>query len=189
MKFITILGSPKKNGNTAKALRAFEETLISKGQKIERINIADYQLNGCLGCNACLTNQEKPSCVQDDDLIPIFLRMLSADGIIYASPLYAFAFPAQIKSFIDRHYCLVTNPGLPNQSSIMEGKRVALLMTCSDGIENNADLIQLIFDRVFNRLNCKIIGKYVITSSAAPDFSYRASQLSKRMASEIIKNY
>jgi Multimeric flavodoxin WrbA len=188
MKVTTIFGGPKNNGNTSKALNIFEEGLISKGHEIERINVNDLKLNGCLGCNMCMINQDKPYCIQKDDVMSVFKRIMSADVIIYASPLYAFSFPAQLKLFIDRHYCLVTDPGLPNQSSVMKDKRVALLMTCSDPVENNADLVQLVFDRVFGRLNCIIIGKYIIASSSAPDFIERAKDMSELMVQDILNN-
>ncbi|MFZ2539394.1 MAG: flavodoxin family protein [Oscillospiraceae bacterium] len=185
MKVLTILGSPKKNGNSSKALDMFEKNMILQGNEVERRNIVDFKINGCVGCNACFTEKDKPNCVQVDDAVHIFDQIMSSDIIIYASPLYAFSFPAQIKTFIDRHYCFVTNPGLPSQSSVIKDKRVALLITCCDELENNADLIQIMFDRIFKRLECNVIGKYVITSSEALDFIDRAKEITNTMANDI----
>ena len=56
MVTMTILGSPKKKGNTAKALDSFEE-LIEKNHVNDRLNLVDYDIRGCLGCGTC---QEKP---------------------------------------------------------------------------------------------------------------------------------
>ncbi|HBF37815.1 MAG TPA: flavodoxin family protein [Firmicutes bacterium] len=187
MKVLTILGSPKKNGKTAKVISMLEKNLILQGHEMEQIHVADYKINGCLGCNVCHSKAEQPYCIQKDDLKTIFLQMMSADVIVYASPLYAFSFPAQMKSLIDRHYCFITNPGQPNESSVIQCKHVALLMTCCDPIENNADLAPIMFERMFRWLKCYICGKYIVELSYSPDFESRAEQISKTMAYEITK--
>ena len=187
MKVITILGSPKRNGKTAQALDMLENNLILQGHKVERIHVIDFNLTGCRGCNACFTSKNKANCVQKDDFMTIYNRMELADAIVYASPLYAWSFTAQMKSFVDRHFCLVTYPGLPEQSSVIEGKRVALLVTCSEPMENNADLIQIAFDRSFLRLKCLVAGKYIIDLSSAPDFEFRADKTTKSKVVEITK--
>ena len=50
MKVMTILGSPKKKGNTAKVLGWLEEELEAQGNQVSRINITDREVRGCLGC-------------------------------------------------------------------------------------------------------------------------------------------
>ena len=54
MKIATVLGSPRKKGNTAAALAAFEEEMKSRGHKVTRINLADKNINGCRGCFGCV---------------------------------------------------------------------------------------------------------------------------------------
>jgi multimeric flavodoxin WrbA len=49
MKIITILGSPRKKGNTAKILSMFENR-VEKDHEVEHINITQYKVGGCLGC-------------------------------------------------------------------------------------------------------------------------------------------
>jgi len=186
MKVLTILGSPKRNGNTAKAVGMLEKYLAVNGHETERIHVVDFHINGCVACNSCYAEKDQANCVQIDDFMTIFNRMVLADVIVYESPLYAWSFPAQMKSFVDRHYCLVTHPGLPEQSSVLEDKRVALLVTCSESIENNADLIQIAFDRSSIRLKCRVAGKYIVDLSTMPDFELRANNITQTMANEII---
>ena len=50
MKIVTILGSPRKKGNTAKVLSMFEYK-VQKDHEIERINITQDEVGGCIGCN------------------------------------------------------------------------------------------------------------------------------------------
>lgn len=50
MKVATLMGSPRKKGNTARVLELFENLLKKNGHEIDRINIVDYEVKGCLGC-------------------------------------------------------------------------------------------------------------------------------------------
>jgi multimeric flavodoxin WrbA len=188
MKIITILGSPKRNGHTSEALDMLEKDLVSQGHETERINVIDYTIKGCLGCNACFMKKVKANCIQNDDAMSIFDRITSADTVVYAAPLYSSSFPAQMKPLIDRHYCLVTEPGSANQSSVIENKRVALLITCSRPEENNTDLIQEGFDRIFGELKCNIVGKYIIANSSGPNFTLNAKEITKTMSQEITRS-
>lgn len=182
MKVLTIMGSPRKNGKTATALKLFEENMQSQGHEVERVNIIDYKINGCLGCFACFSKTNEPGCVQKDDAQAVFEKMFSADAIIYASPLYSFDFTAQLKPLIDRHFCLIKTP-------LLEGKRTALLITCAGQTEGNADLVQEAFRRSFDKtkgvLHTDLVGEYVIPFSDAPDFSERAKAMADTMAAEI----
>ena len=94
--------------------------------------------------------------------------MIQSDIIVYATPLYSWSFPSQMKAFIDRHVCLITGYG-PNRKSLLAGKSVALLVTCAGPQENNADIIQEIFDRFGDFLKCNVIGKYIVPSCRTPD--------------------
>ena len=108
--------------------------------------MVDHEVRGCLGCQRCQKVFDQPGCVQKDDALGIFERILAADLLVYASPLYCWDFTAQMKALIDRHYCLMKWESQP-YFSLMRGKRAALLVTCGDAVEDNADVIQTIFAR------------------------------------------
>ncbi len=187
MKIMTILGSPKKKGNTAAVLGMFEE-IVSKDHTIDRVNISDCNVKGCLGCYACQRTSEEPGCIQKDDAISIIGRIVEADAVIYATPLYDWSFSSQIKALLDRQLCLATDYGTPDHKSLIEGKKVALLVTCGGPIENNADLIQEIFDRMFaSFLKADIAGKYVVPLCTTPDkMGDEAMGTAKQMAEAIV---
>jgi multimeric flavodoxin WrbA len=185
MKVATILGSPKKNGNTAKVLGMFEE-LLAQRHEVDRIDIVDFEVKGCRGCDACKKVTDEPGCVQKDDAVALFGRLIKADAIIYASPLYCWDVTAQLKAFLDRHYCLVTGYGTDDYKSLIDGKRAALLVTCAGPIENNADLIQEIFNRCSDYLRCDVAGKYVVPFCTTPDaMGDEAMETAKKMADDI----
>jgi multimeric flavodoxin WrbA len=185
MKIVTILGSARTKGNTAKVLASFEK-LVGGKHTVDRINVASYDVGGCLGCGKCRENSDEPGCVQQDDAMQLFDLMMAADLIVYATPLYCWTFPAQIKALIDRHYCLVKAYGTPDSKSFLEGKRDALLVTCDGPRENNADLIEGVFDRFSAYCKFKIAGKYVLPFCGMKDgLDTRAAELAGKMAGEL----
>ena len=186
MKVTTILGSPRKKGNTAKVLSWFEEELKNQGHEAERINIVDRDIKGCLGCGTCQKVTDEPGCVQKDDAVSVFENMMAADVLIYASPLYCWGFSSQMKELVDRHFCLITGYGSPEYRSLLADKRTALLVTCAGPIEDNADFIQGVFDRLNNYGNCNVVGKYVVPFCTTPDaIGEEALETAKKMAQDI----
>jgi multimeric flavodoxin WrbA len=187
MKVLTILGSPRKNGQTAKTLDMLEESFISQGHEVEKIWISDYNIKGCLGCHACMAKNDRPGCIQKDDALSIFDRMIAADALVYASPIYCYDFTSQFKTLIDRHWCLAVNFGSPDATSLIAGKKVALLITCGGNEADNADLAKQIFDRsISNGMKCRLVGKYTVPYSGAPDFDGRARQTAEEIARVLI---
>ena len=168
MKIITILGSPRKKGNTAKVLSMFEDK-VEKSHEIERVNITQYKVGGCLGCYKCKEKSSEPGCVQKDDALTIFEKMIQADVIVYASPLYCWSFTSQIKPLIDRHFCLVSGDGTPDHDSLLKGKPAALLVTCAGPIEGNCDAIQSIFAGIADYLKLTSKGNYILPFCTTPD--------------------
>jgi len=99
-KIIGIVGSPRHGGNTEiltqEALRAAQ----SEGIETELITLAGKEIKPCDGCRVC--REKKVDCHIKDDLSPIFQKVLSAEGIILATPVYVGSCTAQTKAFIDR---------------------------------------------------------------------------------------
>lgn len=112
---------------------------------------------------------DAPGCVLKDDMLALFDRMIAADVIIYASPLYCWGYTAQIKPLIDRQYCLVKNYGTPQYKSFLQDKHMALLVTAGDIIKDNADLIPLAFQRECDYTGSIAVGKYIVPLCTTPD--------------------
>lgn len=187
MKILSILGSPRKNGNTDTVLSAVE-ALVAGSHSVDRVNIRDHRVNGCLGCGVCQETDDAPDCVQEDDAPALFERMLQATAVIYATPLYCWGFSAQLKAFIDRHYCLVTGAGSDDWKSLVRNKPMALLVTCAGPIEDNADLIQVMFDRMTSYMLSKSVGKYIVPLCTTPDrLGPEAQQIAQRMAQDLMR--
>ncbi len=147
MKIVTLLGSARKKGNTATVLGWVEEELTTLGHTVERIYLNDKTIGGCMGCGKCKEKTDSIGCIQKDDAIDIMEKMMDADAVLFASPVYFWGFTAQIKLLIDRNYALVTNYHQPNHASLMKGKRIGLLATGGGTYENNVEGIFAAFDR------------------------------------------
>ena len=186
MKILTILGSPKKDGNTGGVLGMFEG-LIADGHDVDRLNIADVEVAGCVGCYACQQHPDEAFCAQKDDAQGIYKRILAADAVVYAAPLYMWGFPASIHALLERHLALVTGYGKPNYKSLIEGKRVALLVTSGGPVENNAELIQTVFDRLADWGQVEVVGKYMVPNCTSADaLPESAEVVTKKMAKDIV---
>jgi len=186
MRVLTILGSPKKHGKTAKVLDSFEQNLLSMGHEIKRLHVIDYKINGCLGCMACMRSADQPGCVQKDDVPEIFTQMIDADAIVYASPNYGWDFSGQLKLLLDRHLCMVKGFHTPSHMSFLEGKPILFLITAMGPDEApNTDLLKKTTDRFGYYVKAGMTKTYVVPKSMQPDFDERAKQIAIKMAQDI----
>lgn len=176
MKVTTILGSPRKKGNTNRVLKWVEEELGGLDHQTARINVVDFKINGCKGCFMCKKVPDSHGCPQKDDAGEILNRLIASDAIVYASPNYMWSLTAQMKALIDRHCSMVIGFGTPDWISLLEGKRVALVVTCEDAVENNCELMLDTFQRFSGYLKSRYAGALVIPHTSTPDALGREAQ-------------
>lgn len=174
MNIVTILGSPRLRGNTAAILEYFEDKAKAQGHQIDRIDLVKHKLKGCFGCEKCRSNLTEPACVVKDGMVELFDRIISADLVIYASPLYVYGFTSQMKQLLDRQYCLAKFTDAGDQISLVKDKPMALLVTCEGPIQDNADLITTIFQRECDFIQTQMKGSFII-----PDIESREDALNK----------
>jgi len=94
-----ISGSPHRHGNTEILLDRFLEGAQSAGASVEKVVLKDLEYTPCRGCNAC---HKDGNCIVKDAAPPLFDRMMAADCVAVASPIYSMGITAQLKGFIDR---------------------------------------------------------------------------------------
>ncbi len=184
MNILFLNGSPRKNGNTATFVSTIEKELESSGHNVENIFVDKKIINGCKGCYACKKKNDVFGCPQKDDVGSIFESMYAADAIIYAVPLYCWCFPAQMKLLIDRQISLVKDFETPKHKSLIEDKKLGLIVTCEGPVEENADTIQIVFERFCEYLKVNYIGSYVLHSCTTPD---KLPEDSSKLMKSVIK--
>lgn len=100
---LTLMSSPRKNGNTDRLANAFIKGVEENGYSTEKIYVNYQNIKPCLGCNVC---QKTNQCVQKDDMQDIYKKMLEAKVIVFASPVYFYTFNASMKLLIDRTFAI-----------------------------------------------------------------------------------
>src|SRR5512136_463532 len=93
-----IVGSPRKNGNTEIAVSCILKQCEDAGIHTELIRLAGLDIRPCSVCMACVKEEK---CSIQDDLMPIYLRLKSTDGIIIGSPVYVGSSPALLRAFLE----------------------------------------------------------------------------------------
>lgn len=139
MKLCVLMGSPRREGNTAALLAPFLDECARMGVESRTVWLYDQAVNPCLGCMACQDCLDAPGCVQDDDFQSVFQAMAASDVILLATPIYAFFCTAPMKALMDRViYAGVKNYGRERGPKLLAGKRVAALVTCGYPPEKGA---------------------------------------------------
>ncbi len=96
---LVISASPRKGGNSDTLCDEFIRGAQESGNHAEKIFLASKNIKYCIGCGVCNTTNK---CVQRDDMAEILDKMVEADVIVLAPPVYFYTMDAQMKTLIDR---------------------------------------------------------------------------------------
>lgn len=142
-----ICSSPRNNSNSEILLDHILKGAVISGHSTEKINLSQSQISPCHACLKC-KNSEAIKCAIQDDMQKIIKKLINADCIIFASPIYFFSVSSQMKIFIDRLYCLVEE----NKRQKMAGKTAVVILTYGHpSSEKSGAMIALdMFEKIFN---------------------------------------
>lgn len=129
-------GSPVRDGNTVKLVEWFSEGVCSQGGNVEIICAARlaFKASGCTSCRMC-QKRKQYECVIDDDVKEVLRKMVQAETIVFATPLYFYGPSAQLKLIIDRMFSLYKWDNTTNTfTSPMRGKTMALILSAYEDI-------------------------------------------------------
>ena len=143
MRAVILMGSPRKNGNTAALVAPYVRELEAKGVDCTSFDVYDMDLRPCVACRVCQQNWKVFGCCQDDDMGKIFDAVMEADLIAVASPIYSWYCTPPVKNVLDRLvYGMNKYYGEKVGPSLWEGKRLALITTCGYPVEKGTDLFE-----------------------------------------------
>lgn len=106
MNVLALQGSPRQNGNTNLLL----DTVLSElrpEQTVAKYHVSTLTVAPCMSCHSCA---KQGKCVVHDDMALLYPALATADIVIIASPIYFYAFSAQLKAVIDRCQTYWANP-------------------------------------------------------------------------------
>jgi multimeric flavodoxin WrbA len=125
-KVVIFNGSPRKKGNTAVLIEECMRGIKESGKEAELFFLHDMTIGPCQFCDWCIENNAL-SCVQNDDMIELYPKLLESDVIVLAAPIFWFSVSAQMKLFIDRLYALHGKDGYA-----LTNKKIATILVYGD---------------------------------------------------------
>ena len=98
-KVLIISTSPRRGGNSDSLADAFAQGAREAGHTVEQISLSDKTIGFCKGCLVC---QKTQRCVIRDDADSIAQNMLTADVLVFSTPIYYYGMCGQMKTMLDR---------------------------------------------------------------------------------------
>nr|WP_320192589.1 flavodoxin family protein [uncultured Desulfobacter sp.] len=130
-KIVIISASPRTNSNSDALCDEFMRGAKASGHHVEKIRLAEKDINYCTGCLACI--HDPGSCVQQDDMAAIHEKMFAADIMVLATPVYFHVMNGQMKVFIDRVCPIYT---------MLRNKDVYFVVSCAGGSSQVESAVQ-----------------------------------------------
>jgi multimeric flavodoxin WrbA len=160
-RVLVLKGSPRKKGNSAVLADRLATAAAEAGAAVESFDLPEMEIRPCDACDFC---QGSGECVINDDMQTLYPKLLGADAIVIASPVYWFTVSAQTKAFIDRWYAL--EGSTPNA---LAGKEIGIVLTYADSDPFTSGAINAMrtFQDIFRYQKASIVG-FVYGSASEP---------------------
>lgn len=100
MKRVIVLSTSLRCGSNSDMLAdKFAEGAKSAGNDVEKISLVGKEIQFCKGCFGCA---KLGKCIINDDVNDIMAKVLAADVVVWATPIYYYEMSGQMKTLIDR---------------------------------------------------------------------------------------
>lgn len=104
MKVVAFNGSPKREGNTYRALKMVTDELEKEGIEIEFVHVGVSPISGCIACNSCIRNRDEKCVLPGDNVNEWIQKIKEADGVLIGTPVHFASMSGNLKSFLDRAF-------------------------------------------------------------------------------------
>jgi len=189
MKVLGIFGSPRKGGNTELLLEELLKGAEKEGASVERLYLRDFTIIPCKECHGC---DNTGSCVILDDMERIYPRLLEADVVILASPIFFYGVTAWAKALIDRSQAfwarkyLLKDPSFGREGKKRKGFFISVGATKGQKVFEGSILTVKYF---FDVLNANYVGQLLFKGVEAkgdilkhPEALQQAFEAGRRLA-------
>jgi len=123
-KIVILKGSPRERGNSSVLADQVQKGAEAEGAEVSSFRLSTMGIHPCCACDACRLLEE---CAIADGMQQIYPKIVEADAIVLASPVYWFTYSAQLKTCIDRWYALLNQ--CPDS---FHGKKFGIVLTFGD---------------------------------------------------------
>jgi multimeric flavodoxin WrbA len=161
VKVLGIFGSPRRGGNTEILLEEALKGAEKERANIERLYLGDFTITPCKECHGC---DDTGKCILLDDMEKIYPKLLEADVVILASPIFFYGVTAWAKALIDRSQALwarkylLKDPLLGKEGKKRKGFFISVGATKGPKVFDGAILTVKYF---FDVLNAEYAGELV----------------------------
>jgi multimeric flavodoxin WrbA len=121
-KVLVLSSSPRRGGNSDLLCDQLVKGAQETGHQAEKISFREKNIHYCTGCGACI--DRKKGCSQKDDMGEVLEKMIAADVIVMATPVYFYTMCGQMKTMIDRTCARYTE---------ISNKEFYFIVTAADG--------------------------------------------------------
>jgi multimeric flavodoxin WrbA len=103
MRVLGIFGSPRREGNSDTLMKAFLQGAVEAGAAVEEVFLRELKISPCLEIYHCFKDG---TCPIKDDMRGLYDKLIEADVVALASPIFFYSISAQAKAMIDRTQAL-----------------------------------------------------------------------------------
>ena len=167
MNILVLQGSPNTGGSTAMLAGEFAHGAREAGHDVDIVDVAALDIAPCTGCIAC--GYEGP-CALSDDFDALRQKILGADMLVFATPLYYYGMTAQLKAAVDR-FC--------SANSSITGRRLksALLAVAWNSDDWTFDALEVHYDTLVRYLYLADCGRVLGGGCGTPGMTARSEAL------------
>lgn len=141
-KVLILSGSPRKGGNSDLLCDEFLRGAVENGNQAEKIRVSEKKIGYCQACYYCRDNGGE--CAVRDDMAEVMQKIIEADVLVLASPVYFYSIDAQLKAVIDRTVARWTE---------VKNKEFYYIMTAADSEKKSMDTTLACFRGYANCVN------------------------------------
>ena len=164
MKILAIQGSPRPDGNTQAVLNMVLAGAAKAGAETELVQISELEgLSGCIECYVCQQTPDQTGCGKDDAMRAVLDKAIAADAIILATPVFCRRPAWHLEMAIDRFFCMFKFSDSGEYKSLLEGCKMAAVITAGGPENNGAHLVSQSCQRIADLGKCKWLGAFVAT--------------------------
>jgi multimeric flavodoxin WrbA len=99
MRILGIMGSPRRQSNTEILLDTALAGAKEMGAEVEKVVVSELKVSPCREIYACLKDGD---CAIKDDMQWLYEKLLQADHVVFASPIFFYGLTSQAKAIVDR---------------------------------------------------------------------------------------
>jgi multimeric flavodoxin WrbA len=167
LRVLGISTSPRANSNSDLLCRKALAGAAAAGAEVEYVRMSDLNIGPCTECDACYATGV---CTLGDDYERILSKMLEADRLIFATPIFFMSVCAQAKMLIDRGQCLWARKYVLKKPPTTGGRDRRALVIAVGGSKSKKmfESIRLTMQSYFDSLDIRYAGNLFVNSVDGP---------------------